>query len=242
MPLISVCLSPQLAALQDFKGKVAVVVDILRATTTIITALEYGVKSILPVDSVEQCRDFQEKGYIGAAERGGKIVEGFKLGNSPFDYLNPCYAGKKIVFTTTNGTKTIYSIKGAQRIVFGAFVNLQAIADFLDIQGKDVVIVCAGWEDEVNLEDTMFAGALIDKLESSFNIEGDPGMLAHILFLQSEGNLGVSLEGSSHLQRLMKLELHKDIDFCLTLDKFTMIPELIHGEIIAYTPDENLDL
>jgi 2-phosphosulfolactate phosphatase len=242
MPSISVCLSPQLAVLQHFEGKIAVVVDILRATTTIITALKHGVKSIRPVDSIRLCHDFQKKGYIGAAERSGKIVEGFKLGNSPLDYINSSYAGEKIVFTTTNGTKTIRSIKGAERIIFGAFINLQAIADFLVEIDKDITIICAGWEDEVNLEDTLFAGALIDKMKSSFNLEGDPAILAHKFFLHAKGNLSLALQDSSHILRLRKLELQKDIDFCLTQDIYRIIPELVNGEIVTYSHDKELKL
>lgn len=232
MPLISVCLTPVLANLQTFADKVVVVVDILRATTSIITALEFGVKSILPVESVQQCRNFQNMGYIGAAERGGKIVEGFKLGNSPFDYLNPCYTGKKIALTTTNGTKTIYAIGQAKRIVFGAFVNLNAIINLLIDQKQDTVIICAGWEGEVNLEDTLFAGALIDHLNPSYTPEGDPAILSQKLFQQAKGNLIQFLEGSSHIRRLQNLGLQKDIDFCLSLDKYEIVPELINGEII----------
>ena len=231
MPSVSVCLSPDLARLQDFKGKVAVVVDILRATTTMVTALEYGVRSILPVDSVDLCREYQRKGYIGAAERGGKIVEGFKLGNSPFDYMNTQLKGKKIVFTTTNGTRTISAVKGYDKILFGAFVNLEAVAAMLLRLNKDVVIVCAGWENEVNLEDTLFAGSLIDKLLPDFTTSGDPSMLAHKLHINSEGNFSLFLESSSHILRLQKLGLQKDIDFCLSLDKFDGVPEMFDGEI-----------
>jgi len=234
MPVLSVCLSPLLANGHNFRNKAVVVVDILRATTTIVTALEYGVKSIIPVDSIELCRDFINKGYIGAAERGGKIVEGFKLGNSPLDYIDPCFVGKKIVFTTTNGTKTISAIKKAYKIIFGAFVNIEAVAGFLKSLNNDVVIVCAGWEGEVNLEDTLFAGALIDTLKPSFSKEGDPAILAHKLFVQASGKLSSFLECSSHIKRLQKLDLQKDIDFCLTLNKYEMVPELINDEIIPH--------
>jgi 2-phosphosulfolactate phosphatase len=231
MPSIAVCLSPELARLQDFQDKVAVVVDILRATTTLATALHHGVKSVLPVRSVEECRHFQQKGYIGAAERGGKIVEGFKLGNSPFDYMTPELAGQKIVFTTTNGTKTIHAIHGADKIIFGAFVNLKAVSEALARLDKNTVIVCAGWEDEVNLEDTLFAGALLERLAPEFSFYGDPAILAHKLYLQSEGKLSMFLEDSSHMQRLRKLGLQKDIDFCLTFDAYGCVPELVNGEI-----------
>ena len=231
MPSIAVCLSPELAKLQDFRGKVAVVVDILRATTTMVTALDHGVKSILPVKSVEECRDFQQKGYIGAAERGGKIVEGFKLGNSPYDYMTPELAGQKIVFTTTNGTKTIYAIIGAFKIIFGAFVNFNAVAETLKELNKDVVIVCAGWEDEANLEDTLFAGALVDRMIPVFSPTGDPAIMAHKLYLKSDGKLSMFLEDSSHIRRLRKLDLQKDIDFCLTYDRYNCVPEMANGEI-----------
>jgi 2-phosphosulfolactate phosphatase len=237
MPAVSVCLSPLLANIHDFTGKIAVVVDVLRATTTIITAFEYGVKSILPVDSIEVCRDFQLQGYIGAAEREGKKVKGFELGNSPFDYFNPCCAGKKIVFTTTNGTRTISTIKKADRIIFGAFVNLDVVAGFLNSLKKNIVIVCAGWEGEVNLEDTLFAGTLISKLRSSFLREGDAAVLAYNLYKQSGEDLLGFLEESTHVNRLKKLGLQKDINFCLELNKYEIIPELIDGEII---PVENI--
>lgn len=242
MPLISVCLTPRLAALQDFKGKITVVVDVLRATTTIVTALEYNVKSIRPVETVEQCRDFQTKGYVGAAERGGKIVDGFRLGNSPFDYQDPRLTGKKVVFTTTNGTKTINTIAGAEKIIFGAFVNFQSIAGFLGEQGKEVVVVCAGWEDEVNLEDTLFAGMLIESLKHTFTAGGDPALLAHYLYLRSNGDLTAILEDSSHIQRLRRLGLQKDIDFCLTLNKYWLVPEMVNGEIVTYSRNKELKL
>ena len=232
-PAISVCLSPLLANLYDFQGKIAVVVDVLRATTTIVTAFEYGIKSILPVDSIEACRDFQFQGYIGAAEREGKKVKGFELGNSPFDYFNPCYAGKKIVFTTTNGTRTISTIKKAHQVIFGAFINLNAVAGNLTMHKKNTIIVCAGWEGEVNLEDTLFAGALIKKLRSSFVPEGDAAVLSYNLYKLGEKDLAGFLEESSHVRRLKKLGLQKDIDFCLNLNKYDSVPELVNGEIIT---------
>jgi len=163
--------------------------------------------------------------------RGGKIVEGFKLGNSPFDYMNTHLKGKKIVFTTTNGTRTISAVKGYDKILFGAFVNLEAVAEMLLRLNKDVVIVCAGWENEVNLEDTLYAGSLIDKLLPDFTTSGDPSMLAYKLHIHSEGNFSLFLKSSSHILRLQKLGLQKDIDFCLSLDKFDGVPEMFDGEI-----------
>jgi 2-phosphosulfolactate phosphatase len=196
-----------------------------------VTALHHGVKSVLPVKSVEECRHFQQKGYIGAAERGGKIVDGFKLGNSPFDYMTPELTGQKIVFTTTNGTKTIHAIHGADKIIFGAFLNLKAVAETLTRLDKNAVIVCAGWENEVNLEDTLFAGALLERLTPEFSLSGDPALLAHKLYQKSDGKLSMFLEDSSHIRRLRNLDLQKDIDFCLSIDRYNCVPEMVNGEI-----------
>ena len=199
-------------------------VDVLRATTTMVTALHHGVKSVLPVKSVEECRHFQQKGYIGAAERGGKIVEGFKLGNSPFDYMTPELTGQKIVFTTTNGTKTIHAIHEADKIIFGAFVNLKAVAETLTRLDKNVVIVCAGWEDEVNLEDTLFAGAVVFGLKQMFEYASDVPVMAANLYKHYKNDLKSALEDSSHVRRLLALGLEKDIDFCLKFDEYKVIP------------------
>jgi 2-phosphosulfolactate phosphatase len=213
-------------------------VDILRATTTMITALENGIKSIVPVESVRECHELREKGFLGAAERDGKIADGFELGNSPFDYMNPSYSGKKVALTTTNGTKTIFSIQGADKIIFAAFVNVTSTADFLEHLARDVVIVCAGWKEEVNLEDTVCAGALIDKLAPSFSVEGDPAIIAHKLFVASEGHLDMLLNSASHVRRLKNLDLQKDIDFCLKMDTYRIIPEMRDGEIVPRILDQ----
>ncbi len=234
MPSISVCLSPRLTNLQDFTNKIAVVVDILRATTTISAALESGAASVRPVETLEECNYWQSKGYLGAAERGGQKVDGFDYGNSPFDYLNKNISGKKIALTTTNGTKTIYAIKNADQIFMGAFVNISALTRVLLDKKKDIIIVCAGWNDEVNLEDTMFAGALIDHLMHSFNISDDPAILAHNLFDLGKGDMFHFLEKSSHVSRLLKLGLKKDIDFCLELDIFDQVSVLKNDEIMSY--------
>lgn len=232
MPSIDVCLSPLLHGLFRLEGKVAVVVDVLRATTTMITALEYGAEAILPVDTVEQCLEFQEQGYIGAAERGGKVVDGFRFGNSPFDYMTSDFTGRKIVFTTTNGTRTLSAIKEAEVIVLGAFVNLKALSLYLKKLDRDILVVCAGWEGQINLEDTLFAGALIDQLIPDFHISGDPALLSHTSYLKVRENLSGYLESSSHVRRLRKLGLQKDIDFCLTSDRFEIIPRLSDGHIV----------
>ena len=220
MPSISVCLSPRLADIHDFRDKIGIVVDILRATTTISTALEYGAIAIRPVETLDECKYWQSKGYLGAAERGGKKVEGFEYGNSPFDYINKDISGEKIALTTTNGTKTIHAVKTADMVLMGSFSNISALSEVLMDKKKDIIIVCAGWNDEINLEDTLFAGALIDGLMDSFDVSADPAILAYNLFLNGKDDMFQFLKKSSHVTRLLNFGLKKDIYFCLEQDKY----------------------
>jgi len=235
MPSISVCLSPGLVHLHDLTNKIAVVVDILRATTTISTALKSGAIAIRPVETLDQCEFWMAKGYLGAAERGGKKVDGFRYGNSPFDYLNEKISGEKIALTTTNGTKTIYAVKEAEMIVMGAFVNISSLLKVLLDNNKDILIVCAGWNDEINLEDTLFAGAVVERLKDSFEIINDPAILAHNLYLQGKDNMFNFLEKSSHVSRLLNFGLKKDIEFCLETDRFEQVSVMRNDEIISLT-------
>ena len=146
MPSISVCLSPNLINLFELKGNTVVVVDILRATSCITTALGCGIKSIKPVSNLEECLALGNEGYITAGERNGKKVDGFDLGNSPFGFMDEKLQGKKIAFTTTNGTQAINLSERADLVIAGSFLNIAAIKDFLYNQASNVTIVCAGWK------------------------------------------------------------------------------------------------
>ena len=123
-----------------------------------------GVRSIRPVATVEEAQDYKAKGWLVGAERNVKRCDFADFGNSPFDYKPEIVTGKDIVFTTTNGTRAITIAKEAYRVITGAFVNLQAVANYCLTQKRDVVVVCAAWRDKVNIEDTLFGGALTDVL------------------------------------------------------------------------------
>ena len=129
MNRIEVCFSPGEYHLYQESFDLVVVLDVLRATSAICTAIEHGVKEIIPVASVEEARELQSKGYIAAAERGGQIVEGFDLGNSPYSYMDPQLKGKSVVLTTTNGTKAIDMARSKETVVVGALNNLNALCD-----------------------------------------------------------------------------------------------------------------
>ena len=163
MRTIEVCLTPELIRQHNLKGKVVVVVDIFRATSCIVTGLANGVKSIRPVAEVEETMALGKQGYIMAGERGGQKVDGFDLGNSPYDYQDESLKGKKVAISTTNGSQAILKSQGASQILIGAFLNLESLTEYLLQLPQSIVIHCAGWKGTPNLEDTLFAGALIDE-------------------------------------------------------------------------------
>src|SRR5688500_2583069 len=145
-PHIDVCLTPYLLPLYDVSGKIVVVIDIFRATSTICTALGNGAKEVITVSDIEACLAYQDAGpeFILAAERGGDRVEGFSHGNSPQEYTRESVKGKTIVLTTTNGTRAIEISQGAFAVVAGSFLNISALCRWLKTTGKDVILLCAG--------------------------------------------------------------------------------------------------
>ncbi len=161
-----VCLTPDLLHLHKLENSIVVVTDIFRATSCMVTGLAYGIESITPVATVEECRNLQERGYIAAAERNAEKVEGFDLDNSPFSYMDERLIGAKIAMTTTNGTLSISKARGAAvKVLIGAFLNLGALAAHLRNEPYDVLVLCSGWKGRPNLEDTLFAGALAEALK-----------------------------------------------------------------------------
>jgi 2-phosphosulfolactate phosphatase len=229
---VDVCLSPDLIGSFDLNGKIVVIVDILRATSCMVSGIDNGVAGIIPVATLDECREYQKKGFICAAERGGKQVEGFELDNSPFSYMAEDLKGKTICATTTNGTLAISKSLNADKIVIGAFLNLSALASYLQDQPNDIIIHCAGWKGKVNMEDSLFAGALIEKLEDSHSLNCDAPHMALKYYQSVKDNLQSTVENSSHAKRLSKIGIKKDIEFCLTYDKFEGIP-ILEGSILV---------
>ncbi len=226
MKKTAVCLSPELIHLFDLAGHTVVAVDILRATSTITTALAHGVAAIKPVADLEACRQLKQEGYLIAAERGGQKVAGFDLGNSPFSYMDEQLRGKKVALTTTNGTLTIERSRQADHLLIGAFLNISALADKIRQLDKDVIIHCAGWQGSVNLEDTLFAGALIAKLQDTFAPASDDALLAQALYEHHRQDIPGLVRLSSHAQRLAGHGIAKDIAFCLRQDEYQVVPHL----------------
>lgn len=233
MPALEVCLTPELIHLHPPQGKTVVVTDILRATSCMVTALANGVGSITPVATVEQCQILQAKGYLAAGERNGVQVEGFDLGNSPLSYIDNDYSGRKLAMTTTNGTLAITKSNGANSILIGAFLNLSRLVDQLSTQTDDLLIVCSGWKGKVSFEDTLFAGALVSRLFPIYDTECDAAALARELFEANQNDILAAIQKSSHYQRLKKLNIDRDFEFCATIDKYDVVPVLKDGVLVV---------
>jgi 2-phosphosulfolactate phosphatase len=223
--LVDVCFSPVLYPKYHRAESVVVVVDIFRATSTIIAAFENGARSIRPVATVEEAEACKAEGFLVGAERNCCRCPFADFGNSPFDYRRELVDGKDIVFTTTNGTKAIYYAKSAYRIITGAFVNLQAVADDCIRENKDVVVLCAGWEDKINVEDTLFGGALVEILQNhGFQPAGDAAMIALVLWQKAKTNLPDYIRQTEHYERLAANSLEDNVPYCLTLNISKLVP------------------
>ena len=234
MNRIEVCFSPGEYHLYQEEFDLVVVLDVLRATSAICTAIEHGVKEIIPVATLDEARAYQAEGYLVAAERGGKIVEGFDLGNSPFSYMDPALKGQTVVLTTTNGTKAINMARDKKTVVIGSLNNLDALCEWLIRQQRDVLVLGSGWKDKFNLEDTICAGAIADQCLKSggFFADEDSTVAAKFIFRSSRDNMFAFLKASSHRRRLRKLNLNEDVKYCLTPNNCTAIPILKNGSLV----------
>lgn len=232
MKTIEVCLTPELIHQHSLHDKVVVVVDIFRATSCIVTGLAHGVSAIKPVGEIEETLDLGKKGYIMAGERGGIKVDGFDIGNSPFDYQSEIVKGKKVAISTTNGSQTIIKSKEAKEILIGAFLNMEAVTEYVLQSPHSVLIHCAGWKGTPNLEDTLFAGALIDECAEELSLFGDSALLAHQLYISSHENLLNMAMKSAHAERLKGFGIEDDLEFCLKENEYGIVPKLSSDELV----------
>ena len=235
MPTVEVILSPALCDTFETKDKTIVVVDIFRATSTIAAALMSGVKSVLPILEAEKTITYKSKGYFIAGERNGKPLPNFDFANSPRLIQNPKLKGEKLALTTTNGTKCFTWAQGTscKKIYCGSFINIQATAEQIKKEKNSVVILCAGWKNRVNLEDTLYAGALCNMLKMDFDTEGDGSLVAMDVeeIARNKGYLEY-LRNSSHYQRLKNYGAEEDMCFALKENQFAKNIVLVNQHLI----------
>jgi 2-phosphosulfolactate phosphatase len=235
-PTLYTSFSPALLHLYDLSNAVVVIIDVFRATSTIASALYNGATCIIPVDTVAKAVEISKQlGAIAAGERDGKLAEGLQYGNSPLEYNEGFIKDKTLVLTTTNGTKLLQMAldSSADTIITGSFPNLSAVCNFLLKENKNVVLGCAGWKDRFNLEDTLFAGAVISKIKEHFTMHCDSSLTAEMLYQQHKNNLTKFAPQLTHYHRLVdRFGLIEDINFCLTADVANVLPLYKDGKLI----------
>jgi 2-phosphosulfolactate phosphatase len=237
---VEVCYAPSHYSLYGNNFDVVVVIDVLRATSAITTALHAGVKEIIPVATVEEAIQYKKNGYIVAAERDGKVVEGFDFGNSPYAFMNPEMVGKSVVLTTTNGTKAIQTAS-EKTVIIACLNNLSVVCEYLIQLNKNVLVLASGWKEKMNLEDTICAGAIADHLieTKKFTSNEDSTLAAKFIFRSARDNMYTFLRSSSHRRRLMQLKIQKDVKYCLMVDTVPCIPILKNGKLVLLENHES---
>ncbi|MCK9422647.1 MAG: 2-phosphosulfolactate phosphatase [Bacteroidales bacterium] len=235
MRSIEVCFSPKLfpeiLTKDDF---IVILVDILRATTSICAAFENGAKRILPVATLEEARILKGKGYLVASEQDGKKLDFADFGNSAFNFTRETIEGETLVYCTTNGTRALAFARDAQKIAMGAFINITALTQWLIRENRNVVILCSGWKNKFCIEDSLFAGALAEKLLSAqvFQTHCDSTAAAIDLWNVAKEDVLAYIEKAAHRHRLKRLGLDDVIPYSFTLDSTRVVPVYDGKEII----------
>jgi len=219
-------------------GKLVVIIDVLRASSTIVTALANGCRGFIPILSPDKAKkkaqEFEKERVLLGGEREGIKIEGFDLGNSPREYKREVVKDKTIIFSTTNGVKTLEMVKGAHRIIIGSFLNLQAVCNYCANYTGDILIICAGKEGRFSLEDAACAGMIINSLREvslGGHREVDANFTAHLLYLKFGNNILEILRKSQHGRYLESIGLDEDLKFCSQLNFFHIVPIFRDGII-----------
>ena len=234
-PSLHTVLTPQLLDLYEIKNSIVVIIDVFRATSTMATALYNGALKIIPVDSAEACIEMgKATGGITAGERDGKIIPGLAYGNSPSEYPRSFIENKTLVITTTNGTKLLHmALKmGAKDVITGSFPNLSNVVAYLKAQNAPVILGCSGWKNRFNIEDTLFAGAVIEAVKDNFTIHCDSSFMANQLYNQQKDNLPVYIKTLTHWHRLAAYGLEADMQYCVSMDTAPCLPIFKDGALI----------
>ncbi len=231
---VDVAFTPNELKGKNFTGQSVVVIDALRATSTMIVAFENGCSAFIPVATVEEAREMVSRNpdYLLAGERGARPLPGFNLGNSPRDYRGEKVRGKVIVMTTTNGTGALVASGKGKEVFIGSFLNLRAVTERLIESGRDVLIACAGEKDVFCLEDTICAGAIIDRLERKGPVSGnDSSRTAKVMYDECQGDIYDALCSCDWGRHLESLGLGKDIRTCARVDSSSLVPVYRDGRI-----------
>ena len=230
MRSVDVCLTHQDFDNYDHNGKIVVVIDVLRATSTINTLLFLGADHVRPIGSLEECKSLKDHDYIIMAERLGKKVEGFDYGNSPTKLTEKDIKGKKVAIATSNGSKAIIKSEGSEMTILCSFLNIESVINRIKKSESDVILLCSGWLGKTNLEDTLCAGGIVAGLDN-FEIESDTALMAKALH-ENTNDILETMKLSSHAKRLSGYDNKIDIEFCSRVNTQPIIPLLEGNQIV----------
>lgn len=224
----------------DVRDRTVVVIDVLRACSTIVTALNNGARAVVPVQDMAQASkiaaNLDPNIYRLGGERGGEKIEGYHLGNSPLEYTREQVEGRDIILNTTNGTKAISRARGARHLVAGSLLNAGRVVDFIKQADADVTIVCAGRQNRISLEDTVCAGLMLDRLwnEVEPNFVSDAANAAYTLYMHDRPDVSTRLRRGNHVQRLIEMGYENDIDYCFQVDALPVLPYYVDNRLLLY--------
>ncbi|MCY6960139.1 2-phosphosulfolactate phosphatase family protein [Clostridium brassicae] len=220
---------------EKIKGKTIVIIDMLRATSVIVTALYNGCKEVIPVIDIEEARDVvknEREKYVLGGERKALKIEGFDFSNSPLEYLDGSAKGKILVMTTSNGTKAINRSISAERMLIGAMINASSVAKKVVEVGNDVVIINSGTNGEFSIDDFLCSGYIIECILKEIKVDmSDIAITANYMYKQNE-DLITFIKNAKHYNILLELGLQKDLEYCCRKDIINIVPEFINGKII----------
>lgn len=229
---IEVSLTPALYPFRTITtNHITVAIDVLRATSAVCAAFQAGCDTVIPLDTLEGIGRYREHGYLIAAERGGKKVEGAEYGNSPTEYLKHYMHGVKLAYSTTNGTISILRGADADITFVGAFANLTALCERLKQENKDTVLLCSGWQNDFCIEDTLVAGAITERLQEVGEICGDAANMALALWQVAKDNPYGYCQRCTHVHRLDGFGAHADVEFAFRQDSCPVVPILENGRL-----------
>ena len=223
---LDLCPSPALYPFYKKENDSVIIVDIFRASTTICTMLHNGASAIITVPTIEDAMKYKAAGYLVGAERQTRRCDFADFGNSPFDYSREKVLGKEIVFTTTNGTMAIEMGRESRKLYIGAFSNIAALANRCMKESNRVVILCAGWNNRINMEDTLFGGAFAEALSAvgDLTLGSDAIKMASALWQEAKHDPLAYLQKSDHYQRLIDNGVESDARYCLQHNIVTVVP------------------
>ena len=234
-PSLHTVLTTSLLDWYEVHDSIVVIIDVFRATSTMATALYNGASKIIPVDSAELCIEMgKQTGGITAGERDGKIIPGLAYGNSPSEYPRSFIENKTLVITTTNGTKLLHMAlkQGAKEVITGSFPNLSKVVSFLKEQNANIILGCSGWKNRFNIEDTLFAGAVIEEIKDQFTIHCDSSYMANNLYNMHKADLPNYIKTLTHWHRLAAYGLEEDMLYCISKDVAPSLPIFKNGALI----------